>query len=76
MDNKLVVILSESFDNYFREWATTHDVDYTDEEKRETALMNFFYYNYNDIIDTILEDVEEALYDRCEEILKKDGKIK
>ena len=79
MTNKLIVFLSDnydSFDNYFRRWVKTNDTDYTNEEEKETALTDFFYSNYGDIVDSVWNDVEEALHDRCEEILKKDGLIK
>ena len=78
LTNKLIVFLNENFDNYFRKWVETkaYSTDYTNEKEKENALTDFFYSNYGDIIDIVWNDVEEVLYDRCEEILKKDGLIK
>lgn len=78
LTNKLIIFLNENFDNYFRKWVKTktYSTDYTNENEKENTLTDFFYSNYGDIIDIVWSDIEEALYDRCEEILKKDGLIK
>ena len=60
------LLFDNEFDKLFRIWAHKHKLDFTHDE----LIENFFTQKKEVIMQAVWDDVEDALYARCEEILE------